>query len=137
VRQRDTYFVSEHGRLKLRETDGGAEVISYERTEDDGARWSHYRREPVPDAAATRARLAAERGVRGVVEKTRAVWHTGRSRVHLDYVNGLGDFLEIEVVQPEPPESGPVELAALLAALGLDRTAGIAGSYIDLLEAGM
>ena len=36
--------------------------------------------------------------VTGSVRKRRLVYHVGQTRVHLDRVEGLGDFLELEVV---------------------------------------
>jgi len=135
LHQRDTYFQVEHGRLKLREQENDVEMIAYTRAEGGGDRWSCYTRTPVTDAAATRAGLSRRHGVRGVVEKTRRLWLYENARIHLDRVTRLGDFLEIEVVDPSDPATAQALLAQLLIVLDLRQDDGIASSYIDLLQA--
>ena len=41
--------------------------------------------------------LTAALGVRGQVIKTRTLYIAGQTRIHIDQVQGLGDFLELEV----------------------------------------
>lgn len=36
-------------------------------------------------------------GVKGVVKKTRMLYMVDQTRVHVDSVEGLGDFMELEV----------------------------------------
>jgi adenylate cyclase class IV len=133
--QRDTYFRVPDGRLKLREMPGESELIRYERDEAAPEMASRYTRTPVDRPAARRQQLSAQYGVRGVVEKTRALWLYRNARIHLDHVAGLGSFLEIEVVDPRTPAEGRALLHELLAALPLNRDAAVQASYIDLLEA--
>lgn len=133
--QRDTYFRVRSGRLKLRELDGRAELIEYQRDEDGGDRWSRYTVAPVADVAGTITRLASEHGVRGVVSKSRWLWIYRNARVHLDTVDRLGTFFEIEVVDPVTAEDGAALLDELLDALSIRRASAILGSYIDLIEA--
>ncbi len=61
----------------------------------------------------------------------------GATRIHLDRVEGLGDFLELEVVlrEGQPESEGHAQAAQLLQALGLERAALLAGSYLDLAPA--
>jgi len=133
--QRDTYFGVPEGRLKLREMPDRAELIAYTRDERGPAMESRYTLTPVGDPDAERARLAAAHGVRGVVEKRRALWLHGTARIHLDHVAGLGSFLEIEVVDPRTREEGEALLRELLAGLSLDSTTALQASYIDLFDA--
>ncbi len=107
MHQVDTYFAVEQGRLKLREivhtrpageTTATAELIRYERPDEAGARVSAYERTELADPTETRAQLAAEHGIRGVVEKDRELWLVDATRIHLDRVVGLGDFVELETV---------------------------------------
>lgn len=133
--QRDSYFHTATGRLKLREVNRSAELIAYQRDERQTPMVSRYQVTPVADAARSLAELSACHGLRGVVEKTRRLWLYQNARIHLDEVAGLGAFLEIEVVQPALPEEGAATLAELLTALSVDPSAALQLSYIDLLGA--
>ena len=138
IAQDDTFFECRHGRLKLREfADGRGELIAYERPDTAAAKTSDYAITPVADPAALRATLARALGVRGRVVKQRTLLHVGRTRVHLDRVAGLGDFLELEVVlrDGEPADAGVAEAHALLERLALDPARLVAGAYLDLLTA--
>ena len=99
IRQRDTYFAVPQGRLKLREEEpGGARLISYRRPDAADERVSDYRLVPVPDPDGLRAALAETCGVRVEVVKRRRLLLWERVRIHLDEVEGLGSFLELEAV---------------------------------------
>jgi predicted adenylyl cyclase CyaB len=146
LEQVDVYFRAGEGRLKLRETaerlpDGRmlrqAELIRYARPDRPGARVSEYERTPVEHAEGARAALAAELGVRGVVRKRRELWLIDATRIHLDRVEGLGGFVEIETVaQGTVGDATRAEHDRVAAALGIDAGATVAASYIDLLERG-
>jgi adenylate cyclase class IV len=134
--QRDTYFAVASGRLKLREMPHVAELVSYERDEDErGDRWSRYTLTPVAlaEVSGLLLRLTGEHGIRGVVEKVRRLWLVPGARVHLDEVAGLGSFVEIEVVNPPSPEQGQAILNDLMNALDLGAGRVVPGSYIDLI----
>jgi predicted adenylyl cyclase CyaB len=142
--QRDTYFATPRGRLKLREirradAPATAELIGYDRPDDAGARWSTYHRATIAadEVAALTAALATTIGLRIVVEKTRDVAISGRTRIHLDEVAGLGAFVELETVIDEgaSDHGAADELAAVATSLGIAALPAIAGSYSDLLEA--
>jgi homotetrameric cytidine deaminase len=136
IAQTDTYFSRARGRLKLREQDPGeAELIQYHRADAPGARESEYRRVPAADARAFRAALDAALGILVVVEKRRRLLLHENVRIHLDEVDGLGSFVELEAVAA--PES---DLAAehdkvrrLRAELGVAEDSLVPRSYSDLL----
>ena len=68
------------------------------------------------------------------VAKARHLFLLGRTRIHLDRVEDLGDFLELEVVL-EAHESeviGETEAEQILRALGLEKAPRIPGSYLEL-----
>lgn len=142
LEQDDTFFDVPHGRLKLREfADGSAELIHYHRPDSGDAKASDYVRVAVPDAAALREALQRGCGVLGRVCKTRllvVVDEAGFStRIHLDRVQGLGDFMELEVVL-KPGQSdceGAAVAQALMDRLGLAAARRLAGSYLDLMPA--
>jgi len=115
-----------------------AELIAYLRPEGDGPKVSEYMRAPVEAPHLLNAALASSLGTRGVVRKTRSLYRIGQTRVHLDAVEGLGEFLELEVVLRETQSVNEGEEIArkLLAMLGVSPRQLVAGAYIDLLESG-
>ena len=137
IEQDDTFFTVPHGRLKLRQfADGSAELIHYERPDSGDAKASDYVRVPVTDAAALRATLARACGAAGRVRKQRWLLLAGATRIHLDRVEGLGDFMELEVVLVDGQSNaeGTVAAEGLMQALGLAAAERIAGAYLDLLR---
>jgi predicted adenylyl cyclase CyaB len=142
--QRDTYFTVPQGRLKLREirrdgADSSAELIGYSRPDLAGSRWSTYHRAEIAasDVDALREALGTTIGERVVVEKRRDVVLVKQTRIHLDNVNGLGCFIELETVIGEAlsDKQAAIEHDAIIAALGIGDLPPIGGSYSDLLEA--
>ena len=139
LRQRDTYFAAPRGRLKLREQEpGGAQLIAYERPDAATARESRYRLVPVPDPEALRAALDAVLGTRAVVDKRRRLLLCDGVRIHLDRVEGLGDFVELEAVAggDGAGDLGPehAKVARLREALDIDDDALVPVGYADLLR---
>lgn len=142
IEQEDTFLPVPQGRLKLRTLapDCG-QLIYYERPDTTGPKASHYLIATTSEPHALETLLAAALGVRGVVRKTRRLYLAGPTRIHLDRVEGLGDFLELEVVL-EPPGGGTVEedidgeaiAADLMRKLGVREDDLIDVAYIDLLE---
>lgn len=104
ITQRDTYFHFEHGGLKLREEKPGRpHLIHFNRADGPQQRQSSYRIVAVKDGDGLRAALGGALGVRGVVSKRRRFFLWKAVRIHLDQVDGLGSFIELEAVAP--PES--------------------------------
>jgi adenylate cyclase class IV len=101
IRQRDTYFAVPHGGLKLREEQPGRpHLIQFERASEPQQRESRYRIAEVDDADALRSALTAAIGTTVVVCKTRRLFLWRHVRIHLDVVEWLGNFIEIEAVAP-------------------------------------
>jgi adenylate cyclase len=138
IEQDDTFFHCPHGRLKLRTfADGRGELIAYDRPDELAPKPSSYSIVPVADPATLRATLARALGEAGRVKKQRLLFLVGRTRMHLDHVDGLGEYLELEVVlrDGEAAASGVDEAYSLLMQLGVQPASLIAGAYIDLLDA--
>src|SRR4051794_30182631 len=111
LRQRDTYFAARRGRLKLREQEpGAAELIAYGGADAGEAGESRYRIAPVREPQALREALDAALGTVVVVDKRRRLLLWEGVRIHLDRVEGLGAFVELEVVGAAG--SGPAPGAA-------------------------
>ena len=137
--QDDTFFRCPEGRLKLRAfSDGAGQLIFYKRPDTEGPKTSFYSIAPVENADAMRETLAAALGQAGRVRKDRTLFLVGRTRVHIDRVEDLGNFLELEVVleEGEPEADGVREAEELLAALAIPQSALVDRAYVDLLEAG-
>jgi predicted adenylyl cyclase CyaB len=132
--QTDTFYAVPIGWLKLREQAGDAELISYRRpTDDAGPRTSEYDVLPVEDPELVKRLLARVLPVDVVVRKTRTLWVHGHTRIHLDRVEGLGDFVELEtVVDGITEEEARAEADRLIDALELPREEFLAVPYRDL-----
>ncbi|MCX6345175.1 MAG: class IV adenylate cyclase [Armatimonadetes bacterium] len=136
--QHDTFFDVKTGRLKLRvDSQGHGELIYYERPDDAGPTLSRYTVCPVNEPEAVREVLSAALGVVGQVHKTRTLYLLGQTRVHLDRVDDLGDFIEIEVVmEPDQTESKAREImSGLTDLLGINNDDLINCAYVDLVKA--
>jgi predicted adenylyl cyclase CyaB len=134
-RQVDTYFNVPTGRLKLRrQEEGPAELIFYRRPDKPQARWSSYSIVTVVRAAELGEILAEALGVAVHVDKVRTLLTLGHTRIHLDRVAGLGDFVELEtVLTDQGEESAKEEHSRIAEALGIEAGDCIASSYCDLL----
>jgi predicted adenylyl cyclase CyaB len=136
--QVDTYFRTPCGRLKLREIESArgrtAELIQYNRPDHAGARTSTYPRVDVkPELKPV---LLAALGELVTVRKRRTVAIWQATRVHLDEVDGLGAFVELETVLSDAEgskERGRAEYDNVVEWLGLASLEPIPGSYSDLL----
>jgi adenylate cyclase class 2 len=101
ILQRDTYFEVRHGGLKLREErPGKPHLIQFERAREAQQRESRYRIVEIDDARVLRAALTAALGTRGEVVKRRRLFLWRGVRIHLDEVERLGTFIELEAVAP-------------------------------------
>ena len=137
IEQEDVFFPTPSGRLKLRIfSPHHAELIFYQRPDQEGPKTSHYQITPTADPAGLRSALAAAYGERAVVRKVRTLLLAGRTRIHLDHVEQLGDFLELEVVlaDGESIQDGEAEAHELMSKLGLSAHDLVPDAYVDLLE---
>jgi len=139
ARQTDTFFdvPARSGWLKLRESEGRPpEVISYERsTGHAGPRPSHYDVLVVKDPEAWKSLLSRVLPILGIVRKERTLWIYEHTRIHIDRVEGLGDFLELEtVVDDIPQEEAHTETKRIVDALDLDPAEFVALPYMELLR---
>jgi adenylate cyclase class 2 len=137
LQQLDTYFKVPHGRLKLREQDGAAELIYYERSDEAIQRESNYRIVPVHDPDGLKDALAAALGILVSVEKSRRLLLWRNVRIHLDEVPGLGSFIELEAVaEPDSDLSSEYrDIAELREALDITAERILAAGYSDQLLA--
>lgn len=138
IAQDDTFFRCDAGRLKLRtfSTDRG-ELIFYRRENQQGPKESFYVRSVTSEPNTLRESLSLAYGQVGRVVKQRTLFLSGRTRIHIDRVEGLGDFLELEVVlaDDEPTEVGVQEAEQIMLKLGVKPSQLVDAAYVDLLGA--
>lgn len=136
IAQDDTFFACPRGRLKLRELGPGqGQLIHYHRPDQGGPKLSDYVIAPTSDPAALREALTRAYGVAGRVRKHRRLYLAGRTRIHLDRVEDLGDFMELEVVlgSGDDTAGGEAEARRIMQALGVVEADLIEGAYVDLM----
>ncbi|MGY6277969.1 class IV adenylate cyclase [Methylomonas sp. MgM2] len=134
--QDDTFFPCPNGRLKLRAFSGhDGQLIFYQRPDSAGPKASFYVISPTASPDTLRQTLALAYGEGGRVRKLRTLFMVGRTRLHLDKVEGLGDFLELEVAltENELDDTGRVIAHELLEKLGISDHQLIEEAYVDLL----
>jgi predicted adenylyl cyclase CyaB len=136
ISQDDTFFECRSGRLKLRTfANGEGELIFYRRTDEHGPKESYYVRTPTAAPDSLREILTLAYGQAGRVRKRRTLFLAGRTRIHLDVVENLGHFLELEVVlrESESTEAGVREAEELMKRLGVEPSQLVDRAYVDLL----
>jgi predicted adenylyl cyclase CyaB len=135
-RQKDTFFSVPTGWLKIREAEGRpAEVISYRRATDEaGPRVSDFDVILVENAPTWTRLLGRALPIDKVVEKERTLWLYEHTRVHLDRVDRLGEFLELEtVIEGIPATEAEAETARIVETLGIESADLVSVPYRDLI----
>lgn len=140
--QHDVYFQVPEGRLKVRTIslesgESRAELIAYRRPDLDGSRWSAYRITPLDHTQGSDLIATLNQVLPMAVEvrKQREIYRHGATRIHLDTVDELGHFVELEtVVATQSEEHAATEHRHVIGHLGLDQWPVQSGSYSDLLR---
>ncbi len=135
IPQEDTFFHTTKGRLKLRQlAPERGQLVYYERTDASGPKRSEYILAETLEPSALKDVLTAALGVRGVIRKRRTLYLVGQTRLHLDEVEGLGEFMELEVMlRPEQSEAeGQAVAQDLMTRLGVLKEDLLEGAYMDL-----
>ena len=137
LHQRDTYFDAAAGRLKLREEHERSTLIAYARADEAAARLSAYHLVDVPDPAALTTALDGALGITVVVSKRRRLLLWRDVRIHLDDVDGLGTWVELEAVAPPGSDLSAehAKVAELRDVLGIVDDRVVAGGYAAMLLA--
>jgi predicted adenylyl cyclase CyaB len=137
IPQEDTFFNCPHGRIKLRELGAQhGQLVYYLRDDSAGPKHSEYKIFETDNPADLKLILAQAYGVRGVVSKVRYLYLVGQTRIHLDDVRGLGQFMELEVVlRPDQTDKHGQAIAEdLMRKLGIMEGDLIEGAYMDLMD---
>lgn len=135
--QEDTFFNSLKGRLKLRISSDKPAIMYYDRPNSYEPKQSDIALSFVENPDTLKSVLSKSNGIRGIVKKTRILYKYGQTRIHLDDVEELGKFIELEVVLKENQSAKDGEAIAndLMNKFGIQKTDLIDVAYIDLIEA--
>ena len=137
IQQDDTFFVCQSGRLKLRIfSESQGELIFYKRDDSPEPKESQYVIAPTSTPHKLRETLALALGECGRVRKTRTLFLAGKTRIHLDEVEGLGHFMELEVVlsDGETVAQGIKTAHRVMQQLGVCDEDLVDRAYVDLLH---
>jgi predicted adenylyl cyclase CyaB len=119
--------------IKLREQNGEFSLIKYYREEENTDRWSNYAILEISGENVDEY-LKDILDVEVTVEKRRDLYLYKNTRIHLDNVKNLGEYIELETVSDDLSESeAKEEFEYVLNALNLNKQKEIRKSYKDLL----
>ena len=134
--QTDTYYFSSNGRLKIRETNNKKfEIISYQRPNKKKEKISDYQIAKInKNDLKTSKNIYGFLGEKIIVKKKRNLWIYKHTRIHLDEVNKLGKFLELEtVIKDIDTKQARLEQNELKQKLNLSKNNNLKYSYSDLI----
>ena len=137
IKQEDTFFTCDRGRLKLRILSPEyGELIFYKREDSTGPKTSEYHISSSHEPYRLLDVLTKAYDTRGRINKTRKLFIVGRTRIHIDQVENLGNFLEFEVVlnEKEKAREGKKEAHSLMDTFNIEQDDLISGSYVDLIK---
>jgi adenylate cyclase, class 2 len=134
-KQTDTYFRVSNGRLKLREGNIENNLIHYSRNDQSGPKLSRVFLFPVTkDVSSLKTIMDESCGVLIEVRKLREIYYIDNIKFHLDQVDGLGEFVEIEVFgMPGEQEVLLNSCKQYMRLLGISRKNLVKESYSDML----
>ncbi|XP_030763593.1 uncharacterized protein LOC115888141 [Sitophilus oryzae] len=137
LKQHDTFYNTTKGRLKLRRfTDSGnGELIFYDRPDTEGPKLSVFKKANVEDIDNLNQVLTEALGSKNEVKKVRHLFLAGQTRIHIDEVENLGNYMELEVcLKPEQTcEEGEKVAYEIMKQLGVQKEDLVSGAYADLL----
>jgi predicted adenylyl cyclase CyaB len=130
--QKDIYFKIDKGILKLRIENDKQTLIFYDRNEKSKKRWSNYHLLEI-DKTDGNKYLKRFLEVLIIVNKKRELYLYNNTRIHLDYVKGLGYFLELETKVLNGLKDAEIRFAEMMSLLKLGNKQELRTSYKDLL----
>lgn len=136
IKQIDIYYNCQKGRLKLREINGkSSELIFYQRPDTKKSKVSDYQVLPIKISQVKNIKhiLSQAMGEKIIVKKERNLWLYKNTRIHIDKVKNIGNYLELETVVKKGILSAKKEHQEVIDLLGISKTKKIDVSYSDLL----
>src|SRR3989338_5578367 len=99
--QIDTYFKVNNGRLKLREGNIENFLVFYEREDKEGPKQSNVILFKSDPSSSLKEILKKSLGILVVVDKRREIYFIDNVKFHIDTVENLGTFIEIEAIDKD------------------------------------
>ena len=131
--QQDVYFTNKGSLLKLRIENGNESLIRYNRNEKLKDRFSDY--EVIHLASKGTEKFFSKLfKVEVVVEKKRLLYMYDNTRIHLDKINKLGNFLELETLVLKGKSDARKRFDNLVKLLNLDLKTQIRKSNFHLMK---
>jgi len=130
--QKDTYYKTDKGLLKLRVDGDKTELIYYNRNEKNAKRWSEYYTLQISDSKPEQF-FPHLYNIEVVVKKRRKLYMYKNTRIHLDTVQGLGAFVELESMVKTTRKAAEKEFKFVVENLQLPVDKELRMSYRDLL----
>jgi predicted adenylyl cyclase CyaB len=134
--QVDIYFNVPNGRLKLRKGNIENSLISYQREDIAGSKQSNVHLFHIEPGTSLEEILTTTLGVKVVVDKQRDIYFIENVKFHVDEVQGLGSFVEVEAIDLKGDigrEKLQQQCNQYKKMLGVKDEDLIAQSYSDLL----
>jgi adenylate cyclase class 2 len=135
LKQKDVYYSIPNGLLKLRIENGNESLIFYNRNENNKNRWSDFEFLKFTNSNGEKF-FSNLFDVEVIVKKKRELFYYDDTRIHLDKVNNLGKFLELETLVINGKVDAKKRFAKTISLLKLDESKQIRKSYRDLLMGG-
>ncbi len=132
--QKDIYYKVEDGLLKLRIENGNYSLIKYNREEEKSDRWSNYYVVKM-EGTETELLFSSLFPIETEVLKKRELYLYKDTRIHIDTVENLGKFIELETVVHGEREYAKELFDEMIELLNLDLSDQIRSSYRDLILA--
>jgi predicted adenylyl cyclase CyaB len=130
--QKDVYYETKKGLLKLRTENGRNSLIKYLRDEKSKDRVSNYDVLKLNDNSAEKF-FSDIFKIKAVVEKKRILYLYKNTRIHFDKIKKLGNFIELESVVVKDKKSAIKEFNEVVKFLGLDIRNQLRKSNLDLI----
>ncbi len=134
--QTDTYFNVINGRLKLREGIIENNLIYYDRNDKAGPKRSSFHLIKITNPQELKEVLKNSIGIKMIVIKKREIYYIDNVKFHIDDIEGLGSFVEIEAgnILADKTETELLEQCNFyLKEFGITEDDLIAESYSDIL----
>lgn len=132
LNQKDVYYKNKKGLLKLRIENGAESLIKYKRNENSKDRWSDYSLLKFREGNAEKF-LAELFEIETVVYKKRLLYMYDNTRIHLDKIKGLGNYLELETLVLRGQQNAKKRFDKIVSLLQLDLKNQVKKSNRDLM----